>query len=59
VTIEIYRDTDISIPSVVFRNASTLTAENLNKANLQSLYALQEIEDTYAILSERLEDFLP
>lgn len=57
--LRIYRDTDISGPVVTFRNASTLTAENLNTALLQPLYALQEIQDTYDELEASLEDFLP
>ncbi len=43
--IELERNTDISVPAVVFGSGAVLTSDNLNKNNQYLLYALQEIVD--------------
>jgi len=58
-TVRILRDTDLTNPWVVFYDASTLTSDNLNNAFLQSLYALQEIQDTYDEVSAILPGAFP
>ena len=48
VTIKLERNTPISTASVVFSNSSTLKASDLNTANTQWLYAVQEAADDAA-----------
>ena len=45
--LQIRRDTPISTALVEFQNTATLTAEELNRAHLQNLYRLQELDDLY------------
>jgi hypothetical protein len=45
--LQIRRETPISTALVEFQNGATLTAEELNRAHLQNLYRLQELDDLY------------
>ena len=59
-TVIISRTTDISDATVVYTAGSTLTAQDLNNADNQIRYGLQEFSDTYAALTTGtgdLEDF--
>ncbi|WP_303718573.1 phage tail fiber protein [Brevundimonas naejangsanensis] len=45
--LQIRRETPITTALVDFQNGANLTAEELNRANLQNLYRLQELDDLY------------
>ncbi len=47
--VKVYRDTPKSEPLVSFNNGSTQTANDLNTANLQTLYIVQEAYDAYSL----------
>lgn len=53
--LQIRRDTPISTALVEFQNTATLTAEELNRAHLQNLYRLQELDDLYTVSLDRAQ----
>lgn len=46
--LQIRRETPINTALVDFKNGANLTAEELNRANLQNLFRLQELDDLYS-----------
>ncbi len=53
--LQIRRETPISTTLVDFQNGANLTAEELNRAHLQNLYRLQEIDDLYTDALDRAQ----
>ena len=53
--LQIRRETPISSALVDFKNGANLTAEELNRANLQNLYRLQELDDLYTGALDRAQ----
>jgi len=56
VTVRLERTTDIAAATVVYTAGSTLTAQDLNNADNQIRYGLQEFSDTYAALNSGTGD---
>lgn len=53
--LQIRRETPISTALVDFKNGANLTADELNRANLQNLYRLQELDDLYTGALDRAQ----
>ncbi|WP_292047013.1 MULTISPECIES: phage tail fiber protein [unclassified Brevundimonas] len=53
--LQIRRETPISTAIVDFKNGANLTADELNRANLQNLYRLQELDDLYTGALDRAQ----